>query len=1320
MPTETEWRERIALYQSQQATMDRAKERYDKRQRMLNDVAARDDYRVQQWGNLGKTYKTSRPATDPVQKIEEPTELATLLRGTFSEERAAEIDEGMDQEYAGYVQEQVVTEFLVRRSNIAQAAFEQYKQLRPEASDADAYSQMHRTLIQYGFQPRGLEKLIPFAVREGRVSQADYTPVWSEARSLILGTIRGARRLATAPAELLNAGLEMTSDIFNRNQAGAQVTGSNIFRDARRNFAIQMGAVDQILSPDDIPYNFDVAGIMGEQIPNLLATMSGAGLISRGSKLAGNALALGSMFAAEGTDAYNNYMQYGEQQGLDPRLITTQAYAGAIAYGAASAALERLIPVETFKRIPGFKNRVAAWSMGALAESSTEFLQSLTQAGIGDVVDLGQFDWNSIRQAVREAAAGAIVGGVAGAATIGRATPQVDRLEETLGLDEIKAQIVTELDTLKSRNTIANEVDVVSEWQMIPTPQPEDTVQNATEAIDRAVVETTNTRSKLQKLRKAWRSLVGTPSRLLERIPDQNPIGRLRDTIGHGLSDTYKVPANWIKGKRAAKGRERLTAHRADLMGALWTKELAAAGLDPESGELHAVAQMVLEGRAKLEILPPAMRAWVETARTMQDAESMYAARIYRAAGLDELAAKFEKNIGSYLKRIPLVEVQTLGKARQVVRKALKLKTSAAFGKRRRDKWRVRDGKKLVGEFETESEAREAYSQTIAERKRGVIKKRSAAKGVSVEDINRQAAKNVTIEEPIPQEWWDQFGVHDPRFLLALSMVEARHDAEMVQLFHKTALRWGQEAPEGLSGKNLDGWAKKNGLVQLPQIARLHNLSGVFVPEAIASDLNEMTQLPSTAKRAYQAYLGAWKSSKTLWNPATHARNIYGNVLVFSYLARVSALNPLNAKFYRQAATSLLTKDDAYLALLENGALGGEYYGGEIQRIEKALKSGDDTAIGQILAGIGVVQAKLGETYAAEDQIFKLAAYHKYKTEGMATEEAAEEVNKWFPNYERTGKVTRWLRNSPVGAPFISFVDQSVRIAGRGIAERPLRVAAIAAMPGIINYISAIAIGLNPDEKELLDKERSYFEPLMPWRDDRGRVQAMDLRYILPLANDIIPEDRRGSLMIPWMFSGPAATAAIEQFSGKERFTGKEFIREDMTTMEKARARLATVVRAAVPHPSFTYWGTKRIIGSITGDRDEHVANAIIGSLMGLNVRTPYIAEKHVKQVIQNMIADEDWREAKVLLDVWNGRYKPGHLKNLTIEGMARGLRQKGLAKWRKVRDNAASALLQGRDDDAKEIVDDYMAELDPKDRKLFLPAVEYRARELRIQGRTR
>lgn len=1427
--TDEQWEARLAIYQAQQSrdvAVDRAKERYDLRQRMLNDVGARDDYRQERWETLGQAYKASRSRNDPIQDLIEPAEVADVFRQTFSWDRAEEIDAKFDGDYAEHVQDQETKEFLTRRTAIAQAAFEQHKMLNPDASDQDAYNTMHRQLIQYGFQPRGLETLVPFRLQEGRVVQEDYTPVWSEAKSLILGVIRGGRRLGMAPIELSNAGLELATDIYNRNQAGANVTGSNRFRDSRRAFAVHVGAIEQALSPKDIPYNFDVAGVIGEQVPNLLATISGAKMWMRGAKFAGNALAMGGMFALEGANAYNRYMQYGEQQGTDPRLITTQAYAGAMAYGAASAALERLIPMETFKRIPGLKNRAAAWALGSLAEGTTEFLQSLAETGIGVGVDLAEFNWDSIRMAMREAAAGVLVGGVAGATVMGRATPQVDQLSQ-LDVSELHAKIETELDAIKKRAVVRDEIDPpiqqdevtmeekigeplfegpllteepieadeavehlqwlyenamrdvvdygritaevkalgkkfkrtdlqliteqfglpkfaskqemlaeierkISErrqsWQRThgpawgdplegPPVQPEVDVQTTPEAIDRAVIEATGLRSELLR---GWRAVVKTPARLIMKIPAESPIGRIRDSIGRGLTDSYGKAAEWVEERLKAKARERTTTFMADTMGALWVKSMKAANLSPQSPQLQAMAELALRGKLAVESLPPIIQSWVQTARTLQDAESLYAARVYRAVGLDQRADTFEKNIGNYLKNIPLAKVNTIERMKSAVRSALGLKVSAAFDKVKRDGWLVWEGKKLIGKFDTEVEAQTVYKTTIAQRKSQVIKKWAKKRGVTARDINRQAAKNIKIEAPLTPEWRREFEIHNPAYLLAASIVETRHDTEMVQLFNTAAQRWGQEAPQGLSDTEAEAWAKGAGLVQLPQNGRLHDLAGIYVPKAIANDLTAMTRLPSMIERTYGAYLSAWKSSKTLWNPATHMRNIFGNVLVFSYLADCSVLNPLNAKYYRQAITSLTAKDSAFITLMENGALGTEYYGAEIQHIERELKGADDSKIGQVLAGVRVVQKTLGKTYAAEDQVFKLAAFHKYIAKGMSPEAASEEVNKWFPNYERIGKLTRWLRKSPIGAPFISFVDQSVRIAGRGFAQKPLRAISIAAMPGMLSYLAAIAVGMSPDEKRLLDKERSYFEPLVPWRNEKGAVQTLDLRYIVPLANDIVPEERRGGLMVPWMFSGPAATAGIEFWSGKERFTGKDIITEDMTWLQRLRVRSTALARAAVPHPSLIYWGAKRVTDSVTGDRDEPVANAIVGSLLGLNIRTPYIAEKHVKQIVQNMITENDWLEARTLVDVWNKRYKPGHLKNLTVPALVKGLRQTKLYKWRKVRDEAATAWLQGREDDAQEIVDDYGAELGPGVRRLTIDMVRYRVKQLKREGRTR
>lgn len=1350
--TDIQWQGLLANYQAQQSqevALNQAKERYDLRQRMLNDIGARDHYVQERWETLGQTWKASRPLNDPIREHGHPGVVADIFRQTFTADRAEELDAQFEADYAEYVQEQEVKEFLTRRAAIAQATFEQHKMLNPDASDQDAFNAMHRQLIQYGFQPRGLETRVPFRLKKGQVVQEDYTPVWSEVKSLVMGVVRGARRLAMAPSELTNAGLELATDVYNRNEAGAEVTGSNVFRDSRRAFAFHVGAIEQMSNPKEIPYNFDVAGVIGEQVPNLLATISGAGMWQRGAKLAGNALAMGSMFALEGANAYNRYMQYGEQKGIDPRLITTQAYAGAMAYGAASAALERLIPMETFKRIPGLKNRAAAWALGSLAEGTTEFLQSLAETGIGVGVDLAEFNWDSIRMAMREAAAGVLVGGVAGATIMGRVTPQVDQLSQ-LDVGELKAKIETELDALKKRAEIRDEVEppVQIEGMKIevgeetlglevksvippqgPPVQPEAEVQTTSEAIDRVVAETTGgVRSKLLK---SWRAVTGVPTRLVQaavkvptrlvmKIPAESVIGRIRDSMGRGLSNEYGRPEGWVELIQKARGRERVTEMTAEKMATLHLKALKADGLDPQKfEEVQAMAELATRGELPMENLPAMVQTWAQTARVLQDAESLYGARIYRAAGLDQKADTFEKNIGKYLKSIPLARVNTVSRVKNAVRKALGLKVSAAFDEVKRDGWTVWDGKKLIGKYETEAEARGIYKTAIAQRKSQVINKWAKKRGVTPRDINRQAARSIKIEAPLTPEWRKEFEVHNPAFLLSVSMVKCRHDAEMIHLFHQAAQRWGQEAPQGLSKTETETWAKETGLVQLPQSGRLHNLAGLFVPKAIAKDLTEMTQLPGVAAELYNTYISAWKSSKTLWNPATHGRNIFGD-FIFAYLDGCSIWNPLNAKFYRRAAKALWTQDENYTRLIEEGVMGTEYYGTEIKKIMAGFEGVDDSKIGRVFGKLKATQQLLGRIYTSEDQVFKLASYFKHLSKGLSSDAAAAEVNDSFPNYERVGKITRWLRKSPLGAPFISFVDQAIRIGGRKFVRNPVRVLSVGAIPGMLTYLSAIALGMSPDEKRLIDKERGYFEPILPWRNEKGAVQTLDLRYITPLANDVLPEERRGALMIPWMFSGPAVAAVGEPLFNRERFTGREIITENMTGLQRVKAYATAVAKTALPYPSIAYWGVKRTVDSVTGDRDESVANAIVGSILGLNVRTPYIAERHVKQIIQNMIEENDWLEARTLLDVWNKRYKPGHLKNLRFPALVRGLRQTKLYKWRKVRDEAATAMLQGRDDDAQEIIDDYMTELGPGVRRLTIQMIRARAKQLRWEGRTR
>lgn len=826
-------------------------------------------------------------------------------------------------------------------------------------------------------------------------------------------------------------------------------------------------------------------------------------------------------------------------------------------------------------------------------------------------------------------------------------------------------------------------------------------------------------------IRKMWRSAVTAPSRALNSVPEHHPIGRLRTTLGAKLSDDYARPEGWSTGRRQARGRTNLVKEDAERLAKRFTKLAKESGLDPDNGELHLAVEMAVRGKMPIESVPESMRPWVQQARALLDAESRYAADIFDAAGLESTAATYRANIGSYLANVPISAVSTKGRTKEALRRLLGERVSDGFRKVKRDKWMVVDGRKILGKFETQEEATTAYNEAVEKRKTSLIGSEALkSKRLTPDDLNKKAAGQLEVLEPISEEWRREHEIHDPRYLVAKSIIEARHNAEMVKMFHTAARIWGKDADaalgKGASDADIAEWAKTNGLKQLPKQGSLHDLSGQYVPEAIADDLTDMARVPSDLERAYLAFLSTWKASKTIWNPATHMRNVYGNALIFSNLANTSVFNPANYKFYRDAVTQLSKKGEDYRALVEEGVLGSEFYGAEIARIEKEMRGLPETETFRWFAGLKTAQSKLGDLYAAEDQVFKMAAYLKYRSQGMEATKAAAEVDKWFPNYARVSKVTRWLRNSPVGSPFISFFDQSLRIAGRGIKEKPLTTVKLASIPAITSYLSALMIGMSPDEQELVDEGRSYWEPVLPFRGPNGQAMTLDLRYIVPLANDILPQERNGSTIVPWMFSGPLANLAIEQLSGKERFSGRELATDDegRITLE---ARMASLANTTVPFPTIATYGVERVANAHTNQSDESLANAIIGSLFGANIRSPYIARDKVEDIARNMIAEGDLGQAQTLLRVWNSKYKPGNQRSLEFPTVAGGIKRRGQSARRQAMNEAAEHLLSGRDARAQEIIRRYNRdERRRTDAPLTITEARYQSAKLRRQGRTR
>jgi len=862
------------------------------------------------------------------------------------------------------------------------------------------------------------------------------------------------------------------------------------------------------------------------------------------------------------------------------------------------------------------------------------------------------------------------------------------------------------------------------------------------------VVEATESalRQTFKQAQGLWRGIVDLPGNILKAIPAENPIGKIRDWVGPRISVAFGRPQEWVEAYFQAQGSTELAKLRVAKIAADMTSAFKKAGLDPNDAQTMMRIEAAVRGEVPMESLPPVGQEWAKTIRAAQDTESLYAAEIFDQVGLPEKAKLYRENVGKYLKHVPMEQVSMTAKAKAFIGRLVGPRLSAAWGKRAKTRWDVYVGQKIVASFDpatdpqAEVKARAAYQEAVENAKIELATKRWQAKkwtltrtgkvpvtktvlvdgkpvrkfageftewmktvegaGPEAADLYRKAAGRVHLVEPISAQWRLEHEVHDPRYLLARGAIEARHDAEMARLFSVAAERWGQEAPADMTEEEVAAWAEDGGLVQLPESGRLHDLKGMYVPKNIALDLTDMVRAPSMLSKLYQQYLGVWKESKTVWNPATHGRNVIGNVGVFSYLARCSPLNPLNAKYYVQATQELWNKGEAYEDLVRFGAVGTEYYGAELHRLNDIVRVQTEGRLDTLMALQRAARDNVGALYALEDQWFKTAAFLKYRSEGMSAQVAAEEVNKWFPNYARIGKMTRILRQSPIGAPFLSFVDQSIRIGARAARDRPLRLLALVALPGIASYLSALALGLSDEEKELIDKQRGYFEPLMPFRGKRDQAMTLDLRYIMPLANDIAPEFRGDLFILPWFLQSPMLRAGIEQTVNKDLFLGRPIVTEKMTAKEKLLARLGKIALTAAPYPTGTVYGPGRIGRAMDEDGRETLGLAILGTLSGVNIRPAYVSEHDVRETVKNAWIEGEPELAETLLRLWNDRYRPADKDRLVYASIALG----AISEWPRARtlalQEAAAMLIKGDEGDAKERIEVYNTTVLPEIQK--------------------
>jgi hypothetical protein len=416
---------------------------------------------------------------------------------------------------------------------------------------------------------------------------------------------------------------------------------------------------------------------------------------------------------------------------------------------------------------------------------------------------------------------------------------------------------------------------------------------------------------------------------------------------------------------------------------------------------------------------------------------------------------------------------------------------------------------------------------------------------------------------------------------------------------------------------------------QMPTSNKYGPLSGKFVLEEVSHDLETLYDIPSGLVSAVlRKGTQLFKKSKVTYNPATLMRNIYGQIP----LNDLGGVAPYRGDIWAPALRNYFQKGETYLEARRAGLFGGEWLGGEVQQILNASSESGSLLKGFIKQSADWAKAPLKRMerfHEASEQANKMIMYsYARKNLGMAADDAVRYAKRYVFDYR---EVPRWIqitRQSPFGAPFISFSYKAMpRVLENALAVgSPTQFMRFWKYPmgfAAFNEFSARQLDLVPDEEKGIvptlkrtaqnamglgigkrglgkDFGNQRFLPdyvgaqqiLLPFRDAFRRELFLDLTWLLPwgdvgevgkgnigeaLGQMKVPFPRQIEPSNPWLQLMVAAMS-----KGKDAFTGRNVFPPGSSAGENIFIGGKYVVRQF--GPALLGFTGEKLVRSFSGD----------------------------------------------------------------------------------------------------------------------------------------
>ncbi|CAN5422680.1 hypothetical protein BH10BAC5_BH10BAC5_16900 [soil metagenome] len=407
----------------------------------------------------------------------------------------------------------------------------------------------------------------------------------------------------------------------------------------------------------------------------------------------------------------------------------------------------------------------------------------------------------------------------------------------------------------------------------------------------------------------------------------------------------------------------------------------------------------------------------------------------------------------------------------------------------------------------------------------------------------------------------------------------------------------------------------REGFIKIGDHEKLGKLKNMYVQEPVALEIQTMLEItkPGVTNRLLQATTRVWKFNKTIFNPGTHARNLMSNTLLLDYSgttmfdqARLmpEAFRLINGKgkFINdwklsglEGSTFIKNELGNFEAEVNKPTLNDiakdplKFTGEKLKEAKYNFDKGDFAdkyeyllkTISLQTTPVGKYAAKL---YQAEETLFKAIKFIHEREKGKSINEATAQADKWLFDYSDVPKQVDILRKSAFGIPFSTFTYKVVPRVFEAALQRPVAFWSKVLFISLMTNVSLKQMNVTEEDWQqiievLPDRIKEGSHMLLPWKDANGKMQLLNLTYIMPYqpvidylkATGVLNAmglteayaSETGGLLS--LMGNPVFTMIADLRANKNTFLGKEIWNAADTAAEKTQKALDYVYKLWLP-----------------------------------------------------------------------------------------------------------------------------------------------------------